>query len=159
MSQNNRNHGFSYFFCLMMEGSGSGSWRPQNIRILRIRIHNTLFAVLFFGGLRFRIRHLVLKVLRENEKFCSYASQFVSWLGPIRTSLKLFRNSDFLRSTSALHYIFAPHSLKMWAWWKIIKNKISLVVSWIYTRNQEFINFESHQRRVQKSYLLCSVNL
>jgi hypothetical protein len=39
--QNSRNHGFSYYFCLMMEGSGSvlvpngsrcGSGRPKNIR-------------------------------------------------------------------------------------------------------------------------------
>jgi hypothetical protein len=48
-TQNSRNHGFSYYFCLM-EGSGagsvplstkSGSRRPKNIRILRIRIHKT----------------------------------------------------------------------------------------------------------------------
>jgi hypothetical protein len=37
------NQGFSYYFCLMIEGSGSvlvtnGSGRPENIRILRIRM-------------------------------------------------------------------------------------------------------------------------
>jgi hypothetical protein len=48
-SQNSKNQGFSYQFCLMMEGSGArsvlvtngsgcGSGRPNNIRI---RIHNT----------------------------------------------------------------------------------------------------------------------
>jgi hypothetical protein len=51
MSQNSRNQGFSYYFCLMIEGSGSGSipltngpgsGRPKNIRI-RIRIRNTAF--------------------------------------------------------------------------------------------------------------------
>jgi hypothetical protein len=36
--QNSRNQGFSYYFCLMIEESGSGSRRPINIRI---RIHNT----------------------------------------------------------------------------------------------------------------------
>ncbi len=44
---NSRNQGFSYYFCLIVEGSGSGSvprtgsWRPKNIRVrirLRIRI-------------------------------------------------------------------------------------------------------------------------
>ncbi len=52
-SQNSRNQGFSYYFCMMIEGSGSipptsgsgsGSWRPKNtwIRIrIRIRIRNT----------------------------------------------------------------------------------------------------------------------
>ncbi len=63
-SQNSRNQGFSYYFCMMIEGSGSGSragsgsiplisgsgygsWRPKNmwirwIRIrLRIRVRNT----------------------------------------------------------------------------------------------------------------------
>ncbi len=40
------NQCFSYYFCLMMEGSvpltnGSGSGRPKNIWILRIRIRNT----------------------------------------------------------------------------------------------------------------------
>ncbi len=37
-SQKSRNQGFSYYFCLMIEGSGSGSRRPKNIRI-----HNTGF--------------------------------------------------------------------------------------------------------------------
>ncbi len=47
-SQNSRNQGFSYYCCLMVEGSGSvpltngsGSRRPKNIRIRRIRIRNT----------------------------------------------------------------------------------------------------------------------
>jgi hypothetical protein len=51
-SQNSRNKGFSYYFCMMIEGSGSGSipltsgsgsWRPKNmwIRWIRIRIRNT----------------------------------------------------------------------------------------------------------------------
>ncbi len=38
-SQNSRNQGFSYYFCLMIEGSGSGAesrW-PKNIRFRRIR--------------------------------------------------------------------------------------------------------------------------
>ncbi len=48
-SQNSRNQGFSYYFCMMIEGSGSGSipltsgsgsWRPKNTWI-RIRIRNT----------------------------------------------------------------------------------------------------------------------
>ncbi len=41
-SQNSRNQGFSYYFCMVTEGSGSG--RPKNmwIRIrIRIRIRNT----------------------------------------------------------------------------------------------------------------------
>jgi hypothetical protein len=48
-SQSRRNHGFSNYFCLVIEGSGSGSIpltngsgsgsrRPKNIRIRRIRI-------------------------------------------------------------------------------------------------------------------------
>ncbi len=48
MSQNNRNQGFSYYFCLMIEGSGSGSRsipltngsgsrRPKNLWIRWIR--------------------------------------------------------------------------------------------------------------------------
>ncbi len=57
-SQNSRNHGFSYYFCLMIEGSGSeplkiGSGRLKTIRILRIwirtriRIRNTAFKYIF----------------------------------------------------------------------------------------------------------------
>ncbi len=44
-SQYSRNQGFSYYFCMMIEGSGSGSWRPKNmwIRRIRIRIRNTAF--------------------------------------------------------------------------------------------------------------------
>jgi hypothetical protein len=48
-SQNSRNQGFSYYFCMMIEGSGtgsipltneSGSGRPKNMWI-RIRTRNT----------------------------------------------------------------------------------------------------------------------
>jgi hypothetical protein len=42
---------FSYLFCLMIEGSGSvyltngsGSGRPENIWILRIRLRNTVLT-------------------------------------------------------------------------------------------------------------------
>jgi hypothetical protein len=38
-SENSRNKGFSYYFCLMMKGSGSV--RPKNLRILQIRLRNT----------------------------------------------------------------------------------------------------------------------
>ncbi len=43
---NNRNQGFSYYFCLVIEGSGSGSRRPKNmwIRWIRIRIRNTVIV-------------------------------------------------------------------------------------------------------------------
>jgi hypothetical protein len=47
-SQNSRNQGFSYYFCLMIESSGSipltsgsGSGRPKNMWIQWIRIRNT----------------------------------------------------------------------------------------------------------------------
>jgi hypothetical protein len=45
-SQNSRNQGCSYLFCLMIKGSGPlnngfGSGRPKKIRIRRIRIRNT----------------------------------------------------------------------------------------------------------------------
>jgi hypothetical protein len=51
-SQNSRNHGFSYHFCMLKEGLGSGSipltigsgsGRPTNmwIRWIRVRIRNT----------------------------------------------------------------------------------------------------------------------
>ncbi len=51
-SQNRRNQVFSFYFCMMIEwsgsgsipltsGSGSGSWRPKNMWIRWIRIRNT----------------------------------------------------------------------------------------------------------------------
>jgi hypothetical protein len=53
-SQNSMNQGFSYYFCLMIEGSGSrsvplttgsvsGSRRPKNFKNFRIRSRNTGF--------------------------------------------------------------------------------------------------------------------
>jgi hypothetical protein len=53
--QNGRNQGFSYYFCMMMEGSGSipltsgsGSGRPKNMWIRWIRIRNTAKNLWFF---------------------------------------------------------------------------------------------------------------
>ncbi len=40
---------FRKFFCLLMEGSGSRSWRPKNVRIMRIRIQNTArYCMVYF---------------------------------------------------------------------------------------------------------------
>ncbi len=46
-SQKSRNQSFSYYFCLLTEGSGSGSRRPKNIQILRTRIQicNTAYNI------------------------------------------------------------------------------------------------------------------
>ncbi len=61
-SQNSRNLGFSCYICLLIEGSGSGSIfltngsgsrRPKNIRIRRIRIRKTGFHPLNFERLPF----------------------------------------------------------------------------------------------------------
>jgi hypothetical protein len=41
-SLNSRNQGFAYYFCLMIEGSGSGSRRPKSIRIRWLGIRNTV---------------------------------------------------------------------------------------------------------------------
>ncbi len=67
---NSRNQSFSYYFCMIIEGSWSGSkpltsgsesgsWRPKNIWIRWIRIRNTaqnspksLFCQLFFSCVR-----------------------------------------------------------------------------------------------------------
>jgi hypothetical protein len=56
-SRNRRNQGISYYFCLMIERSGfrsvhltngSGSRRPKNIRIRRIRIQIRIRNTAFF---------------------------------------------------------------------------------------------------------------
>ncbi len=61
MSQNSRNQGFSYYICLMIEGSGSipltngsGSRRPKNRWIWWIRIRNTALKGVWHEILDFR---------------------------------------------------------------------------------------------------------
>ena len=59
-SQNSRNQGFSYYFCMMREGSGSvhptsGSWsrrskKTYQVQIRRIRICNTTCYCIFNFG-------------------------------------------------------------------------------------------------------------
>ncbi len=64
-SQNSRNQGFSYYFCMMIKGSGSGSiplpsgsesgpGRPKNMWIRWIRIRNTA-ARINAGNLRYTV--------------------------------------------------------------------------------------------------------
>jgi hypothetical protein len=69
-SQNRRNQGLSYYFCMMIEGSwsipltcGSGSWRPKNMwtRWIRIRIRNTVFF--FISGTVFGMLIAIYKYL------------------------------------------------------------------------------------------------
>jgi hypothetical protein len=47
--QYGRNQCFSYYFCLMIEGSGSGSRRIKNMWIRLIRIRNTAARVPWSG--------------------------------------------------------------------------------------------------------------
>ncbi len=66
-SQNSCNQGFSYFFCLMIEGSGSGSGRPNNLRIW-IRIHNTGFFVTSLSPRDLRsVRYSMCRYLSSKE--------------------------------------------------------------------------------------------
>jgi hypothetical protein len=67
-SQNRRNQGFSYYFCMNIEGSGaesgsgpipltsgSGSGRPKNMWIRCIRIRNTAYKTVYITD-----RHKIL---------------------------------------------------------------------------------------------------
>jgi hypothetical protein len=56
------NQGLSYYFCLMIEGSGSG--RPKNIRILRIRIRSTASIFTSHLELDFAVSEKALSHLR-----------------------------------------------------------------------------------------------
>jgi hypothetical protein len=61
-SQNSRNQRLSYYFCLMMEGFGSGSLpltngsgRPKN---LQIRMRTLLFGVVFYVDYMSKYSHI-----------------------------------------------------------------------------------------------------
>ncbi len=101
MSQNNRNQGFSYYFCLMIEGSGSlpltnGSGRSRNIRIrlpkwrrfMRIRIRNTGHNVL--------LTWLVLPSWMSLARMSSTRLKTSSLVGPCCCCSRLFSCSFFL---------------------------------------------------------------
>jgi hypothetical protein len=65
-SPNSRNQGY-YYFCMMIEGSGSGSRRPKNMWIRWIRIHNTAFRNVqvlccFQAGLRIPVTSLRIRI-------------------------------------------------------------------------------------------------
>ncbi len=75
-SQNSRNKGFSYYFCLTMERSesvpltnGPGSWRSKNIRILRIWIRNTVWQYV-------EVRRFIL----FTGFLCQNLLKFKSWI-------------------------------------------------------------------------------
>ncbi len=73
--------GFSYYFCLMTEGSvprtnrsRSGSRRPENIRTLRIRIRNT--GQQYGSGGSF---HHQAKIVSKNFDSYSYCDFFMTF--------------------------------------------------------------------------------
>ncbi len=82
-SQNSRNQGFSYYFCMMIEGSGSitltngyGSRRPKNmwIRWIQIRIRNTdannffaFYILMVYLHHFFLLRQKVIKNSQNNR--------------------------------------------------------------------------------------------
>jgi hypothetical protein len=89
-SQQRRNQGFSYYFCSMIEGSGSlsltsgsGSRRPKNIRILRIliRICNTdLTGIVstLFKTFRIRIYNFSYRTM-DWTQLNTYALSIETW--------------------------------------------------------------------------------
>jgi hypothetical protein len=99
-SQNIRNQCFSYYFCMMIEGSGSGSipltsgsgsWRPKNMGIRWIRIRNTenIFLKISFRGKKkthFRLNsrrsstlYSLDRVLFERECVILCVFSFIDW--------------------------------------------------------------------------------
>jgi hypothetical protein len=77
-SQNSRNQGFSYYFCMIIEGSesgsgsipltngsGSGSRRPKNMWIRWIRIRNTVIICLGSS-----LKGQLCEAVKEKEKTC-----------------------------------------------------------------------------------------
>jgi hypothetical protein len=77
---NSRNQGFSYYICLMIEGSGSGSGRPKNtwIRIrIRIRIRRLVSGPGCEPRMKIRIRiHRVKKIKMKNFMLCAHSESF-----------------------------------------------------------------------------------
>ena len=91
----------------MMEGLGSGSWRPKNIRHFRIRIYNTglLISFLFVPWhffLYFLISWFCHPIHPFSSSFSSLSSLFCSFLLPLFPTLSF--------STS---YLFSLHSFRI----------------------------------------------
>jgi hypothetical protein len=119
-SQNRGNQGFPKFLFLMMEGSGSGSLKPKNIRNLRtrIRIHNTGLLTSFLSSLgtfysififflfscSYCITHPFL------SSFSSFSSLFCSVLLPLFPSFYL-RFIFFLSVLFSYFDLFTPPEL------------------------------------------------
>jgi hypothetical protein len=89
-SQNSRNQGVSYYFCMMIEGSGSVSGRPENmwirwIRIrIRIRIRNTAYDNLFvFLILKTKVRTLVADSICCTKIYLHKKKLLLTWIWSI----------------------------------------------------------------------------
>jgi hypothetical protein len=83
MSQNSRNYGFSYYICLMTEGSGSrarsGSGKSNNTWIRWIRIRNTAPNNFFQTSVMDPDPILIFLDLQDRDP---YASLFVRFPDP-----------------------------------------------------------------------------
>ncbi len=132
-SQNSRNQGFSYHFCMMIEGSGSrsitltdgsGSGRPKNMRIRWNRIRNTdlnwseqtefrarITSRKVYNTLKINLLFPVIKYywyVIYIYKFCIMFLEPVRWR--IRLSLKIIsnfvisRHRCMTRKSPVLHY-------------------------------------------------------
>ncbi len=87
-SQNSRNQGFSYYFCVLLEGSGSG--RPKNMCIRWIRIRNTALKGQSHEILCFRFFSWTIlpdfwstKTLKCRKKSILSSSAYYSHVSPV----------------------------------------------------------------------------
>ncbi len=88
-SQNSRNQGFSYYFCMMIEESGSGSipltngsgsGRPKNMWIRWIQIRNTAFTEQFWlPWIRCPLKLVHLNCIEGNHRKGASTHRRRSW--------------------------------------------------------------------------------
>ncbi len=90
-SQNSRNQVFSYYFCLMMEGSGSESGRPKNLRIRDTDVSFTTHK----EPNRHRVLYLLHGTLYPMHTDCFATCNF------IRVSFENYPQAPFHRHRSA----------------------------------------------------------
>jgi hypothetical protein len=128
-SQNSTNQGFSYNFCLMIEGPGSESWltdldpgNPRNIRILWIQIRNTAInslscSPMSLKNLNIQKRIYVIFILRHYQAHHQPGLPALRYTGPaedpqvgtILHSSIFLSNSHRLNMESDFQSLFGIH--------------------------------------------------
>jgi hypothetical protein len=120
----------------LYNGSGCGSGRPKNVRILRIRIHNTGNSILLVRHIHGRVNWLPARLILFHN--------FLAWYGYYNPAFWLAKSANVLLFLPAFDWLLITHP-RLWLAGKRAKRPTLSANEWRISPRRTFSSWVALQ--------------